>query len=194
MLAERDEYLSRGVHIGMRTKSKDMGDFVFHVKKSKLAVIDVEKTDQRLEIAAKFLANYEPEEIVAVSRKENGIKPILKMQESCGIKALPGRFLPGMFTNPNSKEYTEPKIIIITDPSEDKQAVKEALAAKLPIIAICDTGNFTDNIDFIIPANNKGKKSLGLMYYLLTKNYMINKGLIKKETDFNYSIEDFTTE
>jgi len=194
ILVERDEYLSRGVHIGMRTKSKDMSPFVFQIKKSKLAVVNVEKTDERILIAAKFLSNYEPENIAVVSRKENGIKPIIKMQEIAGVRAVSGRFLPGLFTNPNAKEFIEPKIVVITDPSEDKQGVKEAMAAKLPIIAICDTGNFTDNIDLVIPANNKGKKALGIIYYLLTKYYMLNKGLIKSEKDFKSTIEDFTAE
>ena len=194
ILVERDQYLSRGVHIGMRNKSKDMESFVFHVKKSRLAIIDVEQTDKRLEIAGKFLARYKPEDILVVSRKENGFKPIKKMEEICGVKTIAGRFLPGMLTNPNSKEYIEPRIVVVTDPDEDKQAIKEALAAKIPVIAICDTGNSLKYIDFVIPANNKGKKSLGLIYYLLTRQYMLNRGLIKSEKDFKYSIEDFTQE
>ena len=178
----------------MRNKSKDMESFVFHVKKSRLAIIDVEQTDKRLEIAGKFLARYKPEDILVVSRKENGFKPIKKMEEICGVKTIAGRFLPGMLTNPNSKEYIEPRIVVVTDPDEDKQAIKEALAAKIPVIAICDTGNSLKYIDFVIPANNKGKKSLGLIYYLLTRQYMLNRGLIKSEKDFKYSIEDFTQE
>jgi len=113
------------------------------------------------------------------------------MAEAIQTKYIIGRFIPGTLTNPENDNFIEPKVVLIADPPIDKQAIQEAKKAKLPVIAICDTGNLTKNIDLIIPANNKGKKSLALIFWLLTREYMKTKGLIKSETEFKKRPEDY---
>lgn len=189
MLAERDTYLSYGVQIGMRNKVEDMRPFIFQIKKNKLALIDVEQIDNRIGAAAKLLSNYEPEDILLVSRKENGHKPVHVFSELTGAKCVYGRFMPGLLTNPQSDNFIEPEILVVTDPEEDKQAINEAVDARIPIIAICDTANDLDWIDLVIPGNNKGRKSLGFIYYLLAREYRQ-----AREEEFDLEPEDFIAE
>lgn len=194
ILVDREKYLSKGVHIGMRAKYKDMEPYIYRVKKNKLAIIDLEKTDERIKQTAQFLSKFDPEDILLVSRKEEGWKPIVKFAELTGAKRIYDRFMPGILTNPNSDKFMEPKAIVVTDPVEDEQAVREAVDAKIPIVAICDSANRLEYIDLVIPGNNKGKKSLGLIYYLLTREYLKNVGEIDEDGEFDFDVEEFTEE
>ena len=189
-LTDRNDYLSAGVHIGMRMKTKGMAPFIFKTRPDGLSVLDIEKTDERIKIAAKFLAPYK--DIMVVCRKANGAKPVKKFAEVVGAKAVTGRFLPGTLSNPNLDYYTEPDVIIVTDPIADKQAVKEAADKRIPIVAICDTYNDLEFVDLVIPANNKGKKSLGLIYYLLAREILKARGEISKNEEFKHTLDEFT--
>lgn len=176
MLAELDDYMEAGVHIGMRRKVKHMEPFIYFTKRNRLSVIDVEKTDERIQSAAQLLAQYDPEEILVVSQKPPGHEPVEAFQNVTGVNILTGRFMPGTLTNPNADDFIEPGIIVVTDPVSDEQAVTEAVDANIPIIALCDTANPFENIDFAIPANNKGRNALGLLYYLLADQYVEARG------------------
>ncbi|MCD6478075.1 MAG: 30S ribosomal protein S2 [Candidatus Aenigmarchaeota archaeon] len=189
-LADRNIYLSAGVHIGMRMKTKDMEPFIFKTRPDGLSVLDIEKTDERIKIVGKMLAGYK--DILVVCRKANGFKPIGKFAEVVGGTAIKGRFPPGALTNPKFDGYFEPEIVILTDPVADRQALDEAIKKRIPVIAICDTYNSLEYIDLVIPGNNKGKKSLGLIYFLLAREVLKNRKEIKKDSDFKYKIEDFT--
>ena len=189
-LIDRNDYLSAGVHIGMRMKTKGMAPFIFKTRPDGLSVLDIEKTDERIRTAAEFLAPYK--DIMVVCRKTNGMKSVNKFAEVVGAKAVTGRFLPGTLSNPNFKDYMEPEVLLVTDPIADKQAVTEATEKRIPIVAICDTYNDLEFVDLIIPANNKGKKSLGLIYFLLAREILKAREEIKKDSDFKHKPEDFT--
>ncbi|MDY6777946.1 MAG: 30S ribosomal protein S2, partial [Candidatus Nanohaloarchaea archaeon] len=150
MLINKEEYLSAGANIGMRRKVEDMEPFIFRVKKNKLAIIDLEQTDERIQTGARFLSRYNPEDILVISRKEAGHKPVVTFAEATGAKKIFGRFMPGTLTNPDNDEFMEPEIVVVTDPKEDGQAVKEAVNAQIPVVAIADTVNSLSNIDFAI--------------------------------------------
>lgn len=182
-------YLKAGSHIGLRSRTKDMRKFIFRIRQDGLSIIDVNKIDERIKIAAKFISRFK--KIMVVSRKPNGHKPVKMFAQLIGGKAVIGRFLPGTLTNPNFEEYYEPEVVIVTDPIADKQAIKEAVKMHLPVIALCDTLNTFRNIDFVIPCNNKGKKSLATIYYMLAKEILKARGEIEKDEDFKYTIEDF---
>jgi small subunit ribosomal protein S2 len=194
MLIDKEEYLSAGVNIGMRRKVQDMEPFIYRVKKNKLAIINLDESDNRIETGATFLSKYDPEDILVISRKEAGHKSIVTFAEATGAQRIFGRFMPGTLTNPNSDEYIEPEIVVVTDPIEDKQAVKEAVEAHIPVVAICDTVNKLENIDYVIPANNKGTRSLAVVYYLLAREYLKNRGELEEDEEFDYMIDDFETE
>jgi len=191
MLLDKEQYLSSGVNIGMRRRVKDMEPYIYRVKKNKLAIINLETTDQKIEEAAAFLADYDPEDILVISRKEAGHTPVVQFADRIGADRIYGRFLPGTLTNPEMQEYREPEVVVVTDPEEDKQAVIEATQSNIPVVAICDTANKLDNIDVVIPANNKAAKSLATIYYLLTQQYLVERGDLSGADDFDAEINEF---
>ncbi len=186
LLIDREEYLKRGVHIGTKSQHKDMEDFIFHVKKNQLAVINLEKTDQQIRKASEMLSNYEPEEIMLVGRKEEVIESIEKLSDALDTQRITGRFMPGTLTNPQSDDFAEPEIVLVTDPETDAQAIKEAKHTNLPVIAIADSENSLKNIDIAIPANNKGEKSVASVLYLMGREYSDLRG-----EELGLGLEDF---
>ncbi|MCK5112731.1 MAG: 30S ribosomal protein S2 [Thermoplasmatales archaeon] len=194
MLVPEETYMTSGVHIGTRQKTSDIKDFIYKVRNDGLYIIDVKKTDKRIRNAAKFLAKYDPSKILAVSVRQYGQKPIKKLGEHTGMQILEGRFRPGILTNPNSKDFFEPEIILLTDPLADIQALHEAENIGIPVIALCDTNNETRYVDLVIPTNNKGRRALALIYWLLTKEILREQGKIKSDEEFTTTVEDFEAE
>ncbi len=191
LLIPENEYLTAGVHIGTKQKSKDMKKFVFKVRNDGLWVLDVEKTDERIRVAAKFLSRFKPENILVVSARQYGQRPARMFAETIGAKAFPGRFVPGTLTNPSLPEYTEPEVLVVTDPAADQQALKEAVNAGIPIIGLCDANNETKYVDLIIPTNNKGRGALATVYWLLAREVLKERGEISSYDDFPLNVEDF---
>ena len=187
-----EQYLSAGMHIGMKQQTKDMERFVYKLRDDGLAVLDLKTIEKRIKQAAQFLSKFE--RIMVVSRKFVGWKPATKFAEVVGAKDMTGRFLPGTITNPAFPGYYEPEVLLVTDPMMDAQAIKEAGKMRIPIVALCDTCNETELIDFVIPINNKGRKSLAMVYYLLAMEIEKNRGKIKEDEEFSCKPEDFETE
>jgi small subunit ribosomal protein S2 len=194
ILASEETYMTSGAHIGTRQKTADIKEFIYKVRNDGLYIIDVKKTDERIKIAANFLSKYNPSNILAVSVRQYGQKPIKKLGEYTGINVLDGRFRPGTLTNPNAKGFLEPELIILTDPLADSQALHEAQNIGIPVIGLCDTNNETKYLDLIIPTNNKGRRALALVYWLLTRAIMKEQGKIKSYDDFEPTVEDFEAE
>jgi len=189
MLVPNEEYLAAGVHIGTQQKTKDMMPHIYRARSDGLYVLDMQSTDQRIRTAAKFIARYDPEKVLIVSARQYGQRPSEMLAKTVGLHAIVGRFIPGTLTNPNYSAFTEPDLVIVTDPIGDAQAVQEAVNIGVPVISLCDTNNQTTNIDLIIPTNNKGRKALGLVYWLLAREIMV----IKKQP-FTHTLEDFEAE
>ena len=152
------------------------------------------KTDERIKTAAKVLAKYDPAKILVVSVRQYGQKPIKKLGEFTGMTVFDGRFRPGTLTNPNSKNFFEPEIILLTDPLADMQALQEAKNIGIPVVALCDTNNETKYVDVVIPTNNKGRRALAFIYWLLTRAMLKEQGKIKSDEGFSAVIEDFEAE
>ncbi len=193
-LVAQDIYLKAGVHIGTKFKTKYMANFIYKTRGDGLSVLNVQKIDRRLRIAAKMLSRYNPEDILIVGRRENSWKSVRAFSEATGTKAFIGRYPPGTITNPNLKTFMEVKIVLITDSWPDRNVMMDAFREGIPVVALCDTNNQTNYIDLVVPCNNKGKKSLGLVYFILAREYLKNRGAIAKDDDFKYTIEDFTEE
>ncbi len=191
LLVTEDMYLTAGVHIGTQQKSADMKPFIFRVRTDGLYVLDVKQTDKRLREASKFLSRYEPEKILVVSTRQYGQKPVKIFAEHIKINALPGRFIPGILTNPQLPSYIEPDVLMVTDPAADQQALREAVSIGIPVVGICDANNETRNVDLIIPANNKGRMALAAIYWILTREIQKLWGVIEKNEDFTPTMEDF---
>jgi small subunit ribosomal protein S2 len=191
LLIEEDVYLTSGVHIGTQQKSADMKDFIFKVRSDGLYVLDIKKTDERLRVAAKMLGRFTPEEILVVSARQYGQRPVREFSNRIGCGAFPGRFVPGTLTNPSLDVYMEPRVLLVTDPAADQQALKEAVKSGIPIIGLCDANNETKYVDLVIPANNKGRRSLALVYWLLTREVLKARGTIENNSDFKDEVKDF---
>jgi len=187
LLVSLDEYLSNGVHVGLKYKSADMKPFIYKIRQDKLCVFDVQKIDERLRLAVQFISSYAPEDVFVVSNRVYGRAPMKQFARATGLRYMKERFVSGTFTNPQIKTYVEPKLLVVTDPTVDQQAIKEAKAAGITVLAICDTNTRTKNIDFIIPSNNKGKNSLALIYWILTREVLKAKGVDK----FDATLEEF---
>ncbi len=194
LLIEVDEYLRAGVHIGTKFKNAYMKEFIYKVRPDGLNIMNLESIDERLKIMIDFVSRYKPEEILFVSRRENSHRGVKLMGKLTGINVIAGRYPPGALTNPSLKTFRETKLVVVTDPWPDKNAILDAFRVGIPVVAFCDTNNTPLMIDLIVPANNKGKKSLALLLYLFTKYYMLKGGIIKKESDFKYKVEDFLEE
>ncbi|GAB6102712.1 30S ribosomal protein S2 [Thermococcus atlanticus] len=190
-LVPLDQYLAAGIHIGTQQKTKDMKKFIYRVRQDGLYVLDVRKTDERLRTAGRFLAKFDPQNILAVSVRLYGQKPVKKFGEVTGARAIPGRFLPGTMTNPAVKNFMEPDVLIVTDPRADHQALKEAVEIGIPIVALVDTENFLSYVDLAIPTNNKGRKALALIYWILAREILYNRKEIETREDFKIPVEDF---
>lgn len=186
LLIDREEYLKRGVHIGTKSQHTDMEDYIFHVKKNQLAVIDLSKTDQQIREASEFLSDYEPEDILVVGRKEEVRDSIEKLSDALGFDCITGRFMPGTLTNPKSDSFREPEVIVTTDPETDAQAIEEASETNVPVISIADSENQLENIEVVIPGNNKAENAVATIMYLLGREYSENTG-----TEFDFELDDF---
>lgn len=193
LLVPNDMYLKSGIHIGTKYKTKYMSNFIYKTRPDGLSVLNVQKIDERIRVLARFLSDYDPKDILIVSRRENGWHPVKMFGKATGANIIAGRYPPGILTNPQLTNYIEPKIIVVVDSWPDRNAVKDALKIGVPVVGLCDTNNASNNLDLIVPCNNKGKKSLGLLFFILAKEYLKNRGNFK-EKDFKYTVEDFTPE
>jgi small subunit ribosomal protein S2 len=191
LLIAEDIYLTSGVHIGTQQKSADMKGFIYKVRQDGLYVLDVKKTDERIRATASFLARYDPKRILVVSARQYGQRPAREFSKAIGAPAFAGRFVPGTLTNPANPGFMEPEILVVTDPAADKQALQEALNLRIPIVAMCDANNETRNVDLVIPTNNKGRRALACVYWLLTREVLVARGDLKDPADFKMEIEDF---
>ena len=177
-LVPYDVYETHAVHIGTNQKSSDMQRFIDKDRAdgSGLHLIDINQTDDRIRTVANFLSRYDPERILVVSARQYGQRPARKFAQSIGAKRIVGRFIPGTLTNPKLRTYTEPEVLVVTDPAADSQALSEAVSTGLPIVGIVDANNTLRNVDLALPANNKGRRSLALIYWLLAREMLTSRG------------------
>jgi len=189
LLIPVEDYLGAGVHIGTQQNTEDMQRFIHRVRTDGLYVLDVSMTDSRIRTAADFLSNYDPEQILVASSRQYGRFPAEKFADAVGARARTGRFIPGTLTNPKYEGYIEPDVVVVTDPIGDAQAVKEAITVGIPVIAMCDSNNTTSNVDLVVPTNNKGRKALSVVYWLLA-----NETLDRRGAEPAYALEDFESE
>lgn len=191
LLVGSEKYLSAGVHIGTRFKTKCMAKFTYKVNPAGLAILDIQKIDARLRIAAKFLARYKPEKILVVGRRENSWKPIKQFAKLTGVKYFVGRYPAGIITNIQLEDFIEPKVMLIADPWLDKNAIKDAVSIGIPIVGLCDSNNSIRNIDLVVPCNNKGAKALALIFWILANELLHERGELPKKKTIDVPPEEF---
>lgn len=191
LLIPLDRYLAAGLHIGTQQKTKDMERYIYRVRADGLYVLDVRKTNDRIVAAAKFLSKFDPDDVLVVSTRQYGQAPVKKFGKITGAKTIPGRFIPGTLTNPNYAKFIEPQVVVVTDPRSDSQAIIEAKQIGLPVLALCDTENLLGNVDIVIPVNNKGRKAIALVYWLLARQILRYNGVLAEDQEMDVEPTDF---
>jgi len=194
LLVAQDVYLKSGIHIGTKFRTKYMEAFIYKTRPDGLAVLNLQRIDERIKIAANFMGQYRTEDIIVACRRENGWKAARAFGKATGIRTYAGRYQPGTMTNPTLEQYTEAKLVMVADAWPDRNIVMDAASMGIPIIALCDTNNQANDIDLVVPCNNKGKKALGLMFWLLAREFLKAKGTIKSDAEYTEKLEDFTEE
>jgi small subunit ribosomal protein S2 len=190
-LLPRDTLLSAGVHIGTRMKTRDMEPFIYRVRPDGLFVLDVKKTDERIRTVSKFLARFEKSKIAISATRLYAHEPVKKFCELTGTTPIIGRFIPGLLTNPQYSHRVDPEVIVVCDPRADSQAIKEASKVGIPIVALCSTDNEFSGVDFVIPTNNKGRRALAVVFWLLARQVLRERGELAADKDLQVPIEDF---
>lgn len=189
----KKKILSTGIRVGTTVKTTFMQPFITKASPEGLYMIDLDKTLARINTAAKFINRIELDKVLVCSGREYASTPIDRFCELIGTKKMLGRFMPGTLTNPSLPYYTEPKLVIISDPQVDSQAIIEATNAGIPVIGVSNTDNVTSKIDVVIPANNRGRKSLATVFWLLAREILIQKGQMTESDPMKYEIDDFET-
>jgi small subunit ribosomal protein S2 len=167
--------------------------FITKASPEGLYMLDLDITLEKIKTAAKFINRVGTDKLIVCSGRQYANTPIEKFCEMLDTKKLLGRFLPGTLTNPSLPYYIEPKLVLISDPQVDEQAIIEATNAGIPIIGISNTDNITSKLDVVIPANNRGRKALATVYWLLVRQILIERGELKENDPMKYEIDDFET-
>ena len=191
LLVPSELYRKAGVIYGTQICTKYMKQFVYKVTPDGFYILDVRKIDERIRIAARFLSSFDTSRIAVVGTRIYAQKPVASMCEKIGCKAVVGRIVPGIFTNPKLSVYVEPEVVVVTDTRTDRQAIVEASKIGVPVVALADTDSKVEEVDLVIPANNKGRRSLALVYWLLTVEIMRNKGMLKPGQQPPFTYESF---
>ena len=191
LLMPRDTLLSAGIHIGTRMKTGDMEQFIYRVRADGLFVLDVKKTDDRIRVAAKFLARFEPAKVAATATRLYAQEPVDKFCQVTGATPVVGRFIPGLLSNPLYPNRIEPEVLVVSDPRADLQAVKEASSVGIPVVALCSTDNEFTGVDLVIPTNNKGRRALAVIYWLLARQVLRERGELAQDKDLTLTVDDF---
>ena len=178
-----DIYQQHFVHIGTQQSSAHMKPFLEDKKQegTGLYLINLDETNKRFSIVSNFLSKYDPADILVVSARQYGQRPARRFAQAIGARHIVGRFIPGTLTNPRLRSYIEPKVIIVTDPQADQQALSEAVNSGLPVVGICDANNTLRFVDIALPANNKGRRSLALVYWLLAREVVKAQGRVNDD-------------
>jgi small subunit ribosomal protein S2 len=177
MLIPLEEYVKTGIYIGTKAVTPMMRPFVYRRRADGLAIFNTDIIDDKLKEAIEYISQFNPEDIVLVCKRQTGWRTAEMLSRLTGIKVFTKKYPAGILTNPSLPDFFENELTIITDSWVDKNALNDTIKANKKILMICDTNNFSQKADKIIIGNNKSAKSIGLIFYLLTRGYCKNRGI-----------------
>lgn len=190
LLVPLNDYTKTGIHLGTKVITPDMKEFVYRRRADSIAVLNTGLIDDQIKKAIDLISKFEPSEIVLACKREAGWDSAKLLGEVLGVKVLTKKYPGGMMTNTELSYFYEPELVIVCDPWVDRNALGDAVKTNKKVLMLADTNNFVKNADVVIPCNNKASKSLGLIFYLLTKGYIEKKKLKVKMPSMNSFVGD----
>lgn len=189
-LVPLETYIKAGSYIGTKVIMPNMRQFVYKRRNDGIAIINTNVIDEKLREAIKFISSYKPEDWILVCKREAGWRAAKLFSELTGVRAFTKKYPAGIITNIALPNFFETEMVFICDPWLDKNALNDTINVKKQVVGICDTNNLSNGINVVIPANNKSSKSLGLILWIIAREYIKARGIDKKIPD----VEEFIGE